>query len=84
MIPHLEHLSTMASQARIDAQATANQLERSGIGKGFGLQRTPDQMVRAREILANQEMIAEFIEWLADRPVEARAALLSICEGRAA
>lgn len=82
-IPHLDHITTMADNARNDAMGYAVQIERCGQTKLDLGKRTPEQVQRMYQILHLKQMTADFLEALKAYPVEVHEALSHIGKGKA-
>ena len=77
-IPHLDHISAMAQQARLDAMGIADQITQCGATRHDAYRRTPEQIERLCQIRDTRILTAEFLEALADNPAEVHEALASI------
>lgn len=82
-IPHLDHISAMAQQARLDAMGIADQITQCGATRHDAFRRTPEQIERLCEIRDMRIMTAEFLEAL-DGAGGAVVALKTLASGGSA
>lgn len=82
-IPHLDHISAMAQQARLDAMGIADQITQCGATRHDAFRRTPEQIERLCQIRDTRIMTAEFLEAL-DGAGGAVVALKALASGGSA